>query len=153
MLRYASRAPSIDHQWATYDKSTSSVLKDIFNINMHNSFLCDYVFAAFAACRAGIHPTLISPIRETIHHILLLVSGCESQRFARHCWLVVDISVKHIDLAGAAQTESDNPLSKTVGLQASSLAARTERRTPSKNKWITSQHAHRGESQHISARQ
>lgn len=74
-------------------------------------------------CKAGIHPTLVSPIREPIHHILLLVSGCETQRFAGHSRLVVDISVKHIGLARVAQTDSDNPLSKTVGLQASSLAA------------------------------
>lgn len=37
MVRYASRAPSIDHQWATYVKSTSSVFKRSCKVLLSNS--------------------------------------------------------------------------------------------------------------------
>lgn len=128
----------------------------IFKIKLHKSAFHDYSFNVVlqflqSVCEGGTPPTLISPVREPIHHILLLVSGCEAQRFAGHRRLVVDIAVKHIGLAWGEQTDSDNPLSKTVRLQASILAAWTECRTPSKSEWIISQYTHRGESQHILA--
>lgn len=66
----------------------------------------------------GVNPTFISPIRDSVHHTLLLISGCETQRLTGHTRLVVDISVKHIGLAWAAETDSANPLSKSVCLQA-----------------------------------
>lgn len=91
----------------------------------HNSAFQDYscqLCFADLCVRAGRHPTLVSPVRQPVH-ILLLVGGCETQGFAGHARFVVDISVKHIGLEGAAQTDSANPLSKTVWLQASFLAA------------------------------
>lgn len=91
-------------------------------------------------CEAGIRPTLISPVREPVHHMLLLISRCQAQRFAGHAWLVVDISVKHIGLAWAAETDSANPLSKTVRIGC---------QTPSKSEWIIGQHKYTSESQYI----
>lgn len=109
MVRYASRAPSIDHQWATYVKSTSSVLKDrvscyCLSKSIYLMLIVVVVnlvlqFFTLWSSEAGIHPTFISPVREPVHHMLLLISGCETQRFAGHTRLVVDISVKHIGLA------------------------------------------------------
>lgn len=68
--------------------------------------------------KAGVNPTFISPIRNSVHHTLLLIGGCETQRLTGHARLVVDITVKHIGLARAAETDSANPLSKSVWLQA-----------------------------------
>lgn len=101
MVRYASRAPSIDHQWATYVKSTSSVLKDRVSCYCLSKsiYLILIVVVVNLSSEAGIHPTFISPVREPVHHMLLLISGCETQRFAGHTRLVVDISVEHIGLA------------------------------------------------------
>lgn len=74
----------------------------------------------FDTCEVETHLAFISPVGEPVHHMLLLASGCKTQRFAGHTLLVVDISVEHIGLAWATETDSANPLSKTVWLQASS---------------------------------
>lgn len=101
MVRYASRAPSIDHQWATYVKSTSSVLKDRVSCYCLSKSMYPILIVVVVnlSSEAGIHPTFISPVREPVHHMLLLISGCETQRFAGHTRLVVDISVEHVGLA------------------------------------------------------
>lgn len=100
MVRYASRAPSRDHQWATYAKSTSSVLKERVRRQCHSQSLHLELHLVFLGLGgAGMRPTLIGPVGEPVHHMLLLISGRQTQGFAGHARLVVDISVEHIGLA------------------------------------------------------
>lgn len=56
-------------------------------------------------------PTFVSPVREPVHHVQLL-GGREAQRFAGHARLVVDISVEHVGLEGAAETRQRQSIIK-----------------------------------------
>lgn len=67
---------------------------------------------------AGTNPTFVSPIRDSVGHVLLLIAGRETQRLTAGARLVVDISVKHKGLARAAHTEGANPLSQSARPQA-----------------------------------
>lgn len=98
-------------------------------------------FHSVVSMETDTHLTFIGPIGEAIHHMLLLIGVGEAQRFAGHTRLVVDISVEHVGLARAAETDGANSLSQAVRSQASSLAARIEHKTPRKTEPIGGQHA------------
>lgn len=94
MVRYASRAPSIDHQWATYVRSTSSVWK-------RKSILWTLLSSSG---ETGTHPTFVGPVGQPVHYMPFLVSAGQTQSFAGHAWHVVDISVEHIRLERTEET-------------------------------------------------
>lgn len=94
MVRYASRAPSMDHQWATYVRSTSSVSEE----NQHHQYRRPPLRPEpFLVKPEGI-PTFISPVGEPVHDTSLLISTGQAQRSAGHALHVVDISVEHVRL-------------------------------------------------------
>lgn len=109
MLRYASLAPSVDHQWATYVMSTSSVREE----NEHVHHVSQWMMILFSSLvGTGTNTTFIGPIRDSVGHVRLLVGGCEAQRSTAGARLVVEISVRHEGLESAADTEGADPLSE-----------------------------------------
>lgn len=123
MVRYASRAPSVDHQWASYVSRISSVSKAA-------AVVITLVFVGFhslVSMETDSRLTFIGPIGEAIRHMLLLIGAGEAQRFAGHARLVEDISVEHVGLARAAETDGANFI-----ITGGSGRRRIERKTPRK---------------------
>lgn len=96
----------------------------------------NFTNAAVVSGESRTHPTFVGPVGEPVHHVPLLLSVGEAQRFGARARHVVDISVEHKRLERTKDTR-----------RASSLAA--ARRTSSNQELISGQHIYTSGSQFI----